>query len=269
MFRATTRKVLALNLRRLHHDIPRAGIVFPVDHIDVAPAADRSSTSPAPAAHHTPAPARPQLRPSSTPPIHLVSVRVEKKSGPRVAALVALVGIFLLEIWAGRTQIKAENERLAEAVRFIAKAPDLGVLRENSDSDIDALAAHLSGLLHILLSPRVNAEFEQALTRLRTQEDAGRAAITEACVQIHEIVQDRELGVVERKRRMGATLSKLLRASGVEQPGGSATVGRPETNIGGSVTVGRPGEDTAIPDWTEVPDSLDANIAEWKSSKSG
>lgn len=105
MFTLTTRKGLALNLRRLHHDIPRAGIVFPVDHIDISSATQRSSTPPEAAAHHAPTPARPQFRPSSesTPLIHPMLSKVKKRPAPqhtpssqgRLALLAATVCIAL------------------------------------------------------------------------------------------------------------------------------------------------------------------------------
>jgi hypothetical protein len=125
-------------------------------------------------------------------------------------------------------QLNAEEDRLAEATRLIAEAPDLAVLQESSDSD--ALAAHLSGLMRTLLTARGNEELERALVRLRTQGDIGRTAIAEACMQFREIIQNQELSRMERKRRLTATLVKLMRrASEGEPPEGSAIVGS-ETN---------------------------------------
>ncbi|KAJ7314964.1 hypothetical protein DFH08DRAFT_894292 [Mycena albidolilacea] len=223
---------LALNLRRLHHGIPHAGIVFPVDNIDISSAAQRSSTLPEAAVHHAPAPARPQFRPSSesTPPIHPVLSKVKKRpatqhtlsSQGRLALLAVAVCLALIEILT--RQLNAEKDRLAEATRLIAEAPDLAVLQESSDSD--ALAVHLSGLMRTFLTARGNEELERALARLRTQGDFGRPAIAEACMQFREIIQNQELSRVERKRRLTATLVKLLRyASEGEQPEGSAMMG--------------------------------------------
>ncbi|KAF7360557.1 hypothetical protein MVEN_00786800 [Mycena venus] len=241
MFALTTctRRRIALSVRRLHHDIPRPGIVFPVEHIDIGPAAQPSSTPLNPADVHKVArsPKPPPLQQSQAhhdhpPPEskseqeHPVSVNIERKptdpDGPREivdvtvkinpVAVLAWVATFFIVKWFWKRWNEAD-ERITQAARLVADAPNLAVLQE----DTDALAAHLDALMRVLLPPRLQDEFAQALARRRAQGEIGKAAIAEACAQLHATIQDQSLGKADRAWKFSVIIGRFMgRDSGLK-----------------------------------------------------
>ncbi|KAF8205442.1 hypothetical protein K438DRAFT_1932243 [Mycena galopus ATCC 62051] len=232
MLRLTTRLktkgigLSALPLRRLH-DVPRAGIVFPVDHIDIAPAAQRSSIIPPPTATRGHAPSESPSPQGQFPPEPLAhpAPLYARDSADNWRSEMVLCAVMLLVI-AIANRFSPGNIKLAR--RFIAQAPDLAVLQQ----DPDALAAHLDALGRIILAPsgpQVSEAFVQALARHRTAGDIGRSAIAETCVQLHETIQAKNLDNNSMGRRLSMIMKKFVDHGIAEQKVDESTISEPES----------------------------------------
>ncbi|KAK7044513.1 hypothetical protein R3P38DRAFT_2879208 [Favolaschia claudopus] len=234
MLRLTTRRVVRpSSLRRLHHDIPRPGIVFPVVHIDIGPAAQPSqkhasehatASSSSSASHPTPSPSHWQEKPPKSP----ISINVQRTPGdantpgkvavdvkvdlrfwlPLILVLTLVVGTRFDQLW--------PSARIERAARFLADAPDVDVLKD----DPEALDAQLTALLQTLLLPNALDMIPPALRHWREQGEAGHEVILRCYSELRGIILDDGVGVWKKTVRMAAVLSAFVeRAKKI--PGGA------------------------------------------------
>ncbi|KAJ6495405.1 hypothetical protein C8R45DRAFT_1095040 [Mycena sanguinolenta] len=264
MFGLTTRSTARsaarrLTLRRSRHDTTlKPGVTYLFKNIDIASAAQRStfsadrvadadpalpleefasavqrpSTNSQDAAAHKP-PGASSSRPQRDPPL---SVNIQRHArGPDTPKAVdvtvkinlmsvlwgVVVTFILVKFW--QQWNKAGNFAFAQATRLIAEAPDLSVLQE----DPDALAAHFDALVRALLPPPMHEGFARALARRRAEGDAGKAAVLEACVELHKMVQDTSMGAAGKARKLMMILDKFVDRQRKPRPDSGST----ESNV--------------------------------------
>ncbi|KAJ7116041.1 hypothetical protein C8R44DRAFT_880420 [Mycena epipterygia] len=180
-----------LGLRRVHHDVGRPGIIYPVEHINIAPRFESAPAGLPPLSSRPQALLGPVLSAETIERVGPDGKRIQMKSisvkpVPIIQWLAFAVGVAL--IFRGfRARYNAMLNRVEVMQRIVHDAPSIEVLRQ----DERALAEHLSALINVALPSKMREGAAQVIARHRTEGDT---AIGDACEQLHAILKNNELG---------------------------------------------------------------------------
>ncbi|KAJ7504334.1 hypothetical protein B0H11DRAFT_512049 [Mycena galericulata] len=223
---------------RLHRDVPitaRAGVVYYLKHIDIAPPGlltpKNYTRVRKPESQQDSNPVDPQIK--------IVEVDINLSTiGKRLISALQIFGIIALVAALQTAWEMVMYQRVMQGI--VDNAPDLDAL------DDAALANHLDALMKACLMGRRQRDVAPRISHLLSQGSEGRAVIKQACKRIHAILKQDQIGAVRKFMNVVSIVNPILNPASPSPAVKESTVTQDSDSF--SELDGQPADDSPVAD---------------------